>query len=448
MRSLAGVLEGAGWSVTGSDVGDAARLPTRWRVADSHSMDNLLSMPNLVVYSPAIETENVELAAARRLGIETVSYPAMLGRLMANRLGIAIAGTHGKSTTAAMVASILGEADLDPTVVVGAELRGTMPLSRFGTGRAMVVEACEYRDSFLALKPRIATILGVEPDHFDYFASPAQLEQAFANFSALLPEYGVMIARAACGMTQRALAHCRARMETFGMEPNADWHASTIHVNGGCYSFELWRRDKRMGRVRLSVPGRHNVLNALAAAAVASHAGATATAIVAGLQRFRGLKRRLETLGEFDGLTVLDDYAHHPTEIVATLATVREMYPGARVWCVFEPHQACRTKSLLDELAQSLQNADTLAVAEIFRAREPAWQSGEITAADLARRAEQYGAQVAPVHALGELEAWIWQNWQSGSLRAGDVLVTLGAGNIGNVAHGIQQRIRKNCAVR
>jgi UDP-N-acetylmuramate--alanine ligase len=179
---------------------------------------------------------------------------------------------------------------------------------------------------------------------------------------------------------------------------------------------------------------------------LAAAAGASPKGICQGLESFVGLRRRLEILGIVDGLMFIDDYAHHPTEIAATLATVRQMRPGGKICCVFEPHQASRTKSLLDELAMSLQNTDTLAVAEIFRAREPDWQPGEITAADLALRIEKYGKQVAPIHHVDEIAAWIVKQWHEGNLAEGDTVVTLGAGRIGTLAHGVYNRIRKDCS--
>ena len=193
---------------------------------------------------------------------------------------------------------------------------------------------------------------------------------------------------------------------------------------------------RRLGSVALAVPGRHNVVNALAAAAAAHHVGVSWRAIRGGLAAFGGLRRRLETLASGRRLAVIDDYAHLPTEVAASLATVRQMYPGRRVWCIFQPHQASRTAHLLDELATSLQNADKLVVAEIFRAREKAARPGEVRAADLAQRAAELGAAVIDAHSVDEISATLDR-----ALKAGDVVVTLGAGDIGNLAHGIAQRI-------
>ena len=437
MKALAKVLDEAGWEISGSDISCSLSLPTHWQAKRGHHVGHLLPPADIVVHSPAVESGNVELAAARRFGIPVVSLPQMLGRLMADRTGIAVAGTHGKSSTAAMTASILHAAGLDPTVIVGADC------SRYGNGPHVLVEACEYRSSFLHLRPKVAAILNIEPDHFDYFKSAEHLEHEFARFVDLLPADGVLIARADCKATHRVVRGCAARVVSFGLGNGSQWQANLVAADRGRHRFELRVHGRLKCVVHLQAPGLHNVLNALAAAALAGQLGVEWAEIRQGLENFSGLRRRLETIGTAGDLTVIDDYAHHPTEITAALAAVRAMHPGKRICCVFEPHQASRTKSLLDELAASLQNADTLAVADIYRAREPAWQPGEITATDLAARARQWGACVASVHNMNEIEDWLVESWQRGSLPKDSVIVTLGAGHIGSVAHGVYNRIRK-----
>lgn len=445
MRSLAAVLDADGWRISGSDIAVQSDLPSRWQVAGEHSLTPLLALPDLVIYSPAIESNNPELLAARRLALPTVSYPEMLGRLMAERTGIAVAGTHGKSTTTAMLASILRADELDPTVILGAQ--GPVHCSSgFGLGQHLLVEACEYRASFLHLQPKLSAILGIERDHCDYFTSQEHTESVFAQFAERVPADGVLVVPHDCTATDRAIRSAAARMVTFGFAADAEWRADIWLVHNGYYSFRVLRRGRPFAAIGLRVPGRHNVLNALAATALAFHAGVSTGAIRRGLEAFTGLSRRLETVGTVGGTTFIDDYAHHPTEIAATLATVREMHPGRPICCIFEPHQASRTKSLLDELAASLQNADTLAVADVFRAREPAWQPGDITAEDLARRARQRGARVVDVHQFDELQTWLVDAWQSRQFPPGTVVVTLGAGRIGNLVHGVYQRIRENRA--
>ncbi|HTU27156.1 MAG TPA: cyanophycin synthetase, partial [Pirellulales bacterium] len=316
------------------------------------------------------------------------------------------------------------------------EHQNGVPGGRRGDGEWMIAEACEYRENFCHLPAEMAVLLAIEADHFDYYRSLAQLETAFGRFVGALPAGGRLLYAADCPRACRVARTVRCASESFGLDAaGADWRAEIEHVAAARHRFGVRYRDRLLGSVELAVPGRHNVVNALAAAAAAFHAGASWRAIAAGLASFAGLRRRLETIVDGPNLAVIDDYAHLPTEIAAGLATVRGMYPGRRIWCVFQPHQASRTAHLLDELALSLQNADKLVVAEIFRAREAAAMPGEASAADLARRAAELGADVAAGHASEEIAATLKR-----ALGRGDVVVTLGAGDIGKLAHDIAQR--------
>lgn len=437
MRSLADVLDAAGWEISGSDENAASLVGLPFDVHQGHDADTVDDALDLVVYSDAVPSDNPEIVRAQALGVETLNYAQMLGRLMESRIGAAVAGTHGKSTTTAMAGEILVSAGFDPTVICGATPIVGNSGGRHGRGRWMLAEACEYRANFRHLAPQIAVILGIEPDHFDCFATPAELAAAFAGFAAQVPEDGLVLARADCPTTLRATSALRCTSETFGLAPGATWQATELRERHGFYSFQVRRRERLVTEIKLHVPGRHNVLNALAAAALASHCGATGTAIRAGLERFAGLRRRLQLLGEVRHIAILDDYAHHPTEVTATLATVRQMYPQRRVWCVFQPHQASRTYYLLDEFAESLQNADKIILTEIVRARESGAQQNSVTAADLARRARALGADVTQLASSAEIHDHLRT-----SLRPGDVLVTMGAGDIGTVAHELGQRLR------
>ncbi len=444
MRSLADVLLGQGWRVTGSDRG-AADEPVCARpgfvVRRGHAADNVPADSDLVVHSDAIPPENPELRRAVDLGIPTLSYFQMLGRLMADRRGIAIAGTHGKSTTSAMLAEILVHAGLDPTVCYGAAPLGQPSSGRPGRGHWMVAEACEYRANFLHLRPEHAAILNVEPDHFDCYRSWAELRAAFARFARSAPPHGTLVVNARSTAAIGAAAGVASRVETFGLSPDADWQARSHTSRRGLHAFEIVRRGRAVCEVSLRVPGRHNVENALAAAALAWAAGVGPEGIAAGLAQFRGIQRRLERLGTWGGVTLVDDYAHHPTEVAASLRTVRQMWPSRRTWCVFQPHQASRTARLLDELAVSLQNADVVLVADIYRAREPAPRPDEVTAAQLARRARDQGAAVPSWHAADEIVRHL-----ESSLRPGDVLVTMGAGDIRKIADELVERFREDRA--
>ena len=444
LRSLAGVLLGWGWRLTGSDLaGDSVRSlrAAGVRVHQGHAAAHLPPQTDLVIYSDAVPRNNPERRRAAELGIPTASYFEILGRLMSGRRGLAVAGTHGKSTTTAMAAEILVGAGLDPTVVYGAAPLGQHGGGRAGEGELMLVEACEYRANFLHLRPEQAVILGIEPDHFDCYDSLERLKTAFARFAAALPEDGLMLARHACPATREVTAGLGCRVETFGFDPAADWSARDRRSERGKYGFGIFRKGRHLCDVRLEVPGRHQVLNALAAAGLGWENGVGAGQIAAGLARFRGLRRRLEVVGSWRGVVLVDDYAHHPTEVAATLETVRRMFPGRRLWCLFQPHQASRTERLLDELAASLQNAEKVVVAEIFRAREPLPRRGEVTAADLARQVRRFGSEVADVHADQPILELLRRD-----LRPGDVLITMGAGDIRKICDGLTERIREDRA--
>jgi len=439
MRSLADVLLGLGWKLSGSDpaAADLTHLAaTGVRLAAHHDADNLPPTADMVVHSDAVPADNPELCRAAERGIERLSYFEMLGRMMTARRGLAVAGTHGKSTTTAMASDILVGAGLDPTVVLGATGLGQASGGRAGRGKHMLVEACEYRANFLHLRPQRAVILGIEPDHFDCYDSPAALERAFARLARSIPDDGLLIARHDCQTTRRVAAEAGCRTETFGLDEHGDWSAVGLRCRLGRYDFQIRHRGRPFCRVRLKVPGRHNVLNALAAAALGWSCGVGPDRIGRALGRFAGLHRRLESLGCWRGVPLLDDYAHHPTEVSATLDTMREMYPEGRICCVFQPHQVCRTERLLDELAASLHNADMVVVADIFRAREPGPRPGEVAAADLARLVGLGGSEVADVHDTESIVQLL-----ETCLLPGDVLVTMGAGDIRKLYHGIDERI-------
>jgi UDP-N-acetylmuramate--alanine ligase len=361
---------------------------------------------------------------------------------------LAVAGTHGKSTVTAMAGEILIRAGLDPTVICGAS-----PIAlhengiaetggRNGKGDMALIEACEYRENFLHLRPQAAAILNLEPDHFDYFRSTEQLTEAFGKFACQVSPAGLLIVGVD---SHRAISVAKASgraMTTFGLSADADWRAAKVQQNRGRYRFELVRHGRLLTTVTLAIPGRHNVLNALAAAALARHCGVSSQQIAQGLAFFAGLKRRLEIRGRWHGTVWVDDYAHHPTEVKAALAAVRQMFPRRRIFCIFQPHQASRLTILLDELAASLQNADKLGVTKVFRAREGAPRPGEATAVDLAATVRAGGIDVLDEHSPLAIARRAAQE-----LQPGDVLVTLGAGDLGKIFHEFRQRVGRDRAV-
>jgi UDP-N-acetylmuramate--alanine ligase len=457
MRALATVLLEREWTISGSDLRpeNAEGLIARGvRVFGDHASSNVPLDTEVVVYSDAVPADNPERRRADELGIRSCSYAQMLGEIATpsahtntTRI-LAVAGTHGKSTVTAMAAEILIRAGLDPTVICGAA-----PLTRHengmaatggrsGAGNHALFEACEYRENFLHLAPEAAAILNIEPDHFDYYRSTEQLIEAFERFASHVSPAGLLIVGVDSHRAISVAKTCGRAMTTFGLSADADWRAANLQQNRGRYRFELVRHGRLLTTLTLAVAGRHNVFNALAAAALARHCGVSAQQIAQGLAFFAGLKRRLEVRGRWHGTPWVDDYAHHPTEIKAALLAVRQMFPRRRIFCVFQPHQASRLTILLDELAASLQNADKLAVTKVFRARETAPRPGEATAVDLAATVRAGGMDVLDEHSPTAIARQAAQE-----LQPGDVLVTLGAGDLGKIFHEFRQRVGRDRAV-
>ncbi|MFP6613401.1 MAG: UDP-N-acetylmuramate--L-alanine ligase [Pirellulales bacterium] len=434
MRALASVMDGTDVSISGSD-GSRAMCEELaghgWSISPtSQPVD--LSEVDLVVCSDAIPADDPVRRAAARQGLAVQSYAAAVGRQLTGQTRVAIAGTHGKSTTTAMAAEILTNARLDPTIICGAVPRGGWSSTggRRGRNDLVVVEACEYRDNFLKLPANVAAITNIEPDHFDFFETSSQLAESFRRFAERIDRTGVLVAGHECSATMDAARTARCRIETFGLRAKSDWSADVRQWRDGYAELQLRFRRRNLAKVKLQVPGRHNAMNAVAAAAIAMHCGARPSDVTAGLAGFVGLRRRLQRLGEFLGLHIWDDYAHHPTEIRSTLDTLRKIHSTSRIICIFQPHQVSRTTALFADFVESLQLADLVLIAPIFRARERHSQAGEITARDLASCVSRCGT---PSFACRDFH----------SIRSvlklvcctGDVLATLGAGDIWKISH-------------
>ena len=447
MRSLAELLRQAGCVVTGSEADGSRAADLRrsgFAVGTNDAAERVGPDVRWVVRSVAVDAQHPECQRARELGISLDTYPQAIGRLFQRRTGVAVAGTHGKSTTSAMVAALLEAGGCDPTVVVGASAAGRGGLGRWGTG-PIVAEACEYRRSFLSIHPAIAVLTGIEPDHFDCYHGASDLEEAFASFVAGVHRGGTVVVRRDCAASQRVVRKAAtARIETFSVERPADWSATLLGCKDGRYRFRVAHRAVHLADIELAVPGRHQVQNALAAVAVAAEFGVPARVVRTTLERFGGLERRLQHVANVAGRVLVDDYAHHPTAIAAGLATLREAHRG-RICCVFQPHQLSRTRGLLDRLACSLKNADKVWITEVYRAREPitgrTHQQARNLAKLLADRVNRLGgnADVAWSHStiVERLAA---------ETATGDVVVTMGAGNIKEVCDGFVDRLRGNCA--
>lgn len=442
MRALAELLLDLGWSLTGSDLAasESSRLALAARgltVLSGHCGEHVPPGADLLVHSPAVPASNPEREAARTRAIPEWSYTQALGRLMGERIGVGVAGTHGKSTTTALLGLILTRAGLSPSVVCGAELIDTQCSGWGGAGDLFVVESCEYRRHFLDLRPRHALLLDIEPDHFDCYPDLDSAVRAYAEFVGLLPADGLLLCRVDRPAVARAVREARCKVQTFAVEADADWSARRVRTSRQRVSFQVCRAGRPWGGGELHVAGRHNVANALAAAAMAAEFGAGPESIRDTICTFRGLRRRCEALGAWRGVELIDDYAHHPTAVAATLSWVRTQFGRRRLWCAFQPHQVSRTRALLGQFAEALQIADQVVVAPVYAAREADGDEGRALSGLLAERTAALGTparcSASLDHLIGTLET---------ETRPGDVLVIMGAGDIDRVRHECTRRLQ------
>ena len=446
MSGIAEVLLNLGYAVQGSDLkasDTTRRLESLGaRVLIGHDPGNVAGA-DVVVVSSAINAANPEVAQALARRIPVVQRAEMLGELMRFRYSIAVAGTHGKTTTTSLVASVLAEGGEDPTFVIGGRLKSADTNARLGAGRYLVAEADESDASFMHLQPMIAIVTNVDADHLvTHGGDFDKLKQSFVEFLHNLPFYGLAVICSDDPEAASLIPQVARPYLTYGFREDADVRAVNVVPRGGQSTFEVLRPGAaRPLGVTLNLPGRHNVLNSLAAIAVATELEIEDAAIQRALAGFQGIDRRLQLLGEVDWrggrITLVDDYGHHPTEIAATLEAARQGWPGRRIVLVFQPHRYTRTHDLLDDFAQVLSTADALLVAEVYPAGE-----APIAGADAKSlcRAIRTRGRVEPVllRSLDGLPEAL-----AGMLRDGDVVLTMGAGSIGAAAHELPAELRK-----
>ncbi|MBS0205763.1 MAG: UDP-N-acetylmuramate--L-alanine ligase [Planctomycetes bacterium] len=442
MKALAELLDGLGWRLSGSDLQASGPSITAlgqhgFRFFQGHTAENLPADADCLVYSPAIRPGNAERMEAARRAIPEWSYSQMIGQLMGTRTGIGVSGTHGKSTTTAMVGWILSVAGFDPAVLVGAELCDGGHSGRAGQSGLLVVESCEFNHSFLDFQPTHAAILNVEPDHFDCYADLPSLVRAFREFARRLPARGVLLVNRDCAAAMDSVRDVSARIVTFGNHAESDWQAHELTDGPDGIRFAIRRREEPWGAVTLRLHGRHNVQNALAAAAMCAELEVRPDDICAGLSSFGGVRRRFEVVGEWQKVTLIDDYAHHPTAIRATLETARQVYGDRRIWCVFQPHQVSRTVALMDDFASSFASADEVLIAPAFAARERVQDEPAQVSRELARRIAGQGVSSRFTESLDQILTTV-----DDATRPGDVLIAMGAGDIDRIHHELTRRIR------
>ncbi len=436
MSGIAEVLLNLGYEVSGSDLGDnvaTRRLKSLGaQVVQGHAAGNL-ECADVVVISTAVQADNPEVVAARKRNIPVVPRAMMLAELMRFKQGIAVAGTHGKTTTTSLIASILGEAGMDPTFVIGGKLEAAGANARLGQGEFIVAEADESDASFLYLMPVMAVVTNIDADHMETYGHDfGRLKQAFVDFVQRLPFYGMAVLCADDANVREIMPRITKPVITYGLEQGAQVRGTDISHSGGRMDFKVQRAGQPELAVTLNLPGSHNVLNALAAIAVAMEVGAPDAAIVKGLAEFRGVGRRFQRYGETalpDGgsFTLIDDYGHHPVEMAASLAAARGAFPGRRLVLAFQPHRYTRTRDLFEDFVKVLSTVDALLLTEVYPAGE-----APIVAADgrALARAIRVAGKVEPifVETVAELPHEILN-----AARNGDVVLTMGAGSIGQV---------------
>jgi len=407
-----------------------------------HKPDNLSSQTDAVVISAAIKEDNPELKLARKRGCKVYKYAQMLGALMNSYEGIAVSGTHGKSTTSGWLVYCLKQAGFDPNFVIGADIPQLGGSSGTGDGRCFVAEACEYDRSFLALKPKIACILNIEQDHLDYYKNEDEIVEAFGQFALGVRPDGVLIANGQDSNVAKVIRQLAGdlRCETFGLDKNCLFYAQNLQPNDGLYSFDVYHDGQLLGATNVSLPGRHNVLNALAVVAAAVNAGMDPRQVLQLLPGFAGVDRRLMLKARVSQVTILDDYAHHPTEIRASLQAISQRYQPKRIWCVFQPHQYSRTRFLLDDFAESFKLADITIVPEIYFVRDTQQAKKEVNAQKLVERIRGNGQEAIFIDGFEAICDYLKKN-----VTAGDLVVTMGAGDIWKVADEYIHWLRTNC---
>ena len=435
MSGLTEILMKEGFTVSGSDNKESSltdHLTDKGAVIFyGQKASNIIDGINVVVYTAAIHEDNEEFMEAKRQGLPMLSRAELLGQLMTNYdTPIAVSGTHGKTTTTSMLSHIFLAGDMDPTISVGGILKAIHGNIRVGSSGLFVTEACEYTNSFLHFFPKISVILNIDADHLDFFKDLDDIRHSFRLFAELLPEDGTLVINGDIENLSYITDGLACRVVTFGREASLDYSASDIQYDEqGNASFDLIRHGIPSGHVTLSVGGEHNVYNALSAIAVADLLGVSAETIQEGLLSFHGTDRRFEYKGEFNGITVIDDYAHHPTEIEATLKSAAH-YPHRELWCIFQPHTYTRTKALFDEFAQALSHTDHLILADIYAARET--DTLGISSEQLARAAASYGCDAIYLPSFDEIEKYVRDHCQSG-----DLLITMGAGDVVNIGEDL-----------
>lgn len=444
MSGLAEILRNLDFEVSGSDLKDGentlALRKLGVRIDLGHTAENVRGA-DVVVYSSAIARSNPEIAAADAAQIPVISRAEMLAELMRVKYGVAIAGSHGKTTTTSLVATVLRAAGLDPTVVVGGRMASFGSNAKLGTGDLLVAEADESDGSFLRLSPTISVVTNIDPEHLDHYGTHEQLKVAFLEFIEKTPFYGLSVLCLDHPDVQALLPSVRRRHVTYGLSQQADYSAREVVARGLSTTFEAFRRGESLGEFSVRMPGRHNVQNTLAAIAVADELEVPLDVMKEALRTFHGVARRFSIVDEPHGIPLVDDYGHHPAEVRATLAAARRAYSG-RVLVAFQPHRYTRTQNLFDDFARAFNDADEVHVLDVYAAGEKPIEGATSDRLAVAMRAHGHHAATHGPDREVVIERL------AASARPGDVVIALGAGDVNRLLSGIGARIRARHGAR
>lgn len=441
MSGLARVLLDLGLDVRGSDINSTpvtARLKELGATIYRGHAGGNVGDAELVVYSTAIGADNPEMQAAREKGAQVIHRADLLGLLMKRQKGLAVAGAHGKTTTSAMLALVLEKCQLDPTILIGGELTDIGGNAKFGRGAFLVAEADESDRSFLKLQPYLAVVTNIEDDHLDHYGSLDEIIDAFRQFVGKIPANGTAVLCIDDEQVRAVAADCAGQVITYALDnPNADYTMRDIRVDAGGSVGEVYSKGQHLGKLVLAVPGRHNLANALAVVAVCLNIGLSFSEVARCLQGFKGAGRRYQLIGREKGITVVDDYAHHPTEIAATLRAARQVHSG-RVIAVFQPHRYTRTQLLFRRFGACFADADVVIVNDIYSAgEEPIAGVSAGLIADAVQASKGERPQQLPT---GRKTV----DYLTGILREGDLVLTMGAGDVWKTGVELVNRLKES----
>lgn len=428
MSSLAEILSNKGFKITGSD-GKQSELTDHLQnigltVYIGHQKENLSNETDLVVYTAAIPQDNAELLEAKKKNIPAIERSVLLGLMMKEyKNPICIAGTHGKTTTSSMASEVYIKAEKNPTITIGGILPSINGNFKIGSNDYFIAESCEYCDSFLKFFPKNAIILNIDRDHTDYFKDMKQMYDSFHKFASLIPNDGALIINKEIPSLEEITDGLNCKIITFGKDSSADYYPENIvYDENGCGEFDALNKKGESLHIKLNVPGLHNIFNALSIVALSENDGLDKNAIAKGLESFKGTHRRFEFKGRVNGAEIIDDYAHHPTEIKATLAAAKAHHSN-RVIAVFQPHTYTRTKSLLTEFSQAFDDADEILVLDIYAAREK--DNGEVHSRDLVEKLVQRGKNAKYIESFEKAQEYLLS-----TLKEKNMLITIGAGDV------------------